>query len=107
MRTMRLILGDQLSRNISSLQDIDPGRDLVLMVEVWGEVTSVRHHKQKIVFLLSAMRHFAALLRADGINVDYIYLDQEDNTGSFSGEIKRALERHRVERLVVTEPGEW
>lgn len=107
LRTMRLILGDQLSRNISSLQDIDPGRDLVLMVEVWGEVTSVRHHKQKIILFLSAMRHFAALLRAEGINVDYIYLDQEDNTGSFSGEIMRALERHSVERLVVTEPGEW
>lgn len=107
VRTMRLILGDQLSRNISSLQDIDPDRDLVLMVEVWAEVTAVRHHKQKIVLLLSAMRHFAVLLRAEGINVDYIYLDQENNTGSFSGEIKRALERHRVERLVVTEPGEW
>ncbi len=50
------------------------------------------------------MRHFDALFNAGGVKVDYIYLDQEDNTGSFSGEIKRALERNRLERLVVTEP---
>ncbi len=77
------------------------------MVEVWEEATHVRHHKQKIVFLLSAMRHFAADLEADGITVDYVRLDAPGNTGSFTGELERAIARHAPDRIVVTEPSEW
>lgn len=107
MKTLRLILGDQLSRKISALRDIDPTSDVVLMVEVWDETTYVRHHKQKIVLVLAAMRHFAAALRAEGIAVDYVQLDDTDNSGSFTGELGRALARHRADCVVVTEPGEW
>ena len=107
MKTLRLILGDQLSRELSALRDIDPTCDVVLMVEVGDETTYVRHHKQKIALVLSAMRHFAELLRADGIAVDYVRLDDEGNTGSFTGELGRALSRHPVDRVIVTEPGEW
>lgn len=107
MKTLRLVLGDQLSREISALRDIDPAGDVVLMVEVWDETTYVRHHKQKIVLVLAAMRHFAAALRAEGIAVDYIRLDDAGNSGSFTGELERALARHRADRVVVTEPGEW
>lgn len=107
MKTLRLILGDQLSRTASALREIDPARDVVLMVEVREETAYVRHHKQKIVLVLSAMRHFAKSLRAEGICVDYVRLDDEGNSGSFTGELGRALSRHRVDRIVVTEPGEW
>ena len=107
MKTLRLVLGDQLCRSISALRDIDRNRDVVLMVEVYEENTYVRHHKQKIVLVLSAMRHFAESLRAEGIHVDYIQLDDKGNSGTFTGEVGRALSRHQVDRIVVTEPGEW
>ncbi|WP_421726731.1 cryptochrome/photolyase family protein [Bauldia sp.] len=107
MKTLRLILGDQLSRDISSLADIDPATDVVLMVEVAEETTYVPHHKQKLVLVLSAMRHLAAALAEQGITVDYVRLDDGGNTGSFSGELARAIDRHRPERIVVCEPGEW
>ncbi len=107
MKTIRLVLGDQLSRSISSLSDIDPGRDLVLMLEVLEENQYVRHHQQKIVLVLSAMRHFAEELRAEGIVVDYIHLDDENNSGSFTGELVRAITRHQADKIIVTEPGEW
>ena len=71
------------------------------------EATYVPHHKQKIVLLLAAMRHFADHLRQQGIQVDYIKLDDAGNSGSFSGELARALKRHRVDRVVATWPGEW
>ena len=77
MKTLRLILGDQLSRTASALREIDPARDVVLMVEVHEETAYVRHHKQKIVLVLSAMRHFAESLRAEGLCVDYVRLDGE------------------------------
>lgn len=105
--TLRLVLGDQLNRRISSLIDLDPETDIVLLVEVREEATYVRHHKQKIAFLFAAMRHFAAELRDEGVRVDYVRLTEEGNTGSFSGELERALSRHAANQVVVTEPGEW
>jgi len=107
MSTLRFILGDQLSHSISSLVDIDCANDLVLMVEVADETSYVKHHKQKLILILSAMRHFAAELRSRGILVDYVKLDDEGNTGSFASELKRALNRHKINRVVITEPSEW
>ncbi|MEC8262742.1 MAG: cryptochrome/photolyase family protein, partial [Pseudomonadota bacterium] len=105
--TLRLVLGDQLSEGLSSLSDLDPKSDVVLMVEVIEEVTYVKHHKRKVAFLFSAMRHFAEALRARGVTVDYVRLDDPENSGSFSGEVARAASRHAFSRLVVTEPGEY
>ena len=99
---LRLVLGDQLARSIASLADLDPARDVVLMAEVMDEVTYVKHHKRKIAFLFSGMRHFAEALRAEGITVDYVRLDDPDNRGSFGGEVARAAARHDLHRLVVT-----
>jgi deoxyribodipyrimidine photolyase-related protein len=106
-RILRFVLGDQLHRRVSSLTDLDPHSDIVLMVEVQEEATYVRHHKQKIAFLLAAMRHFAVDLETEGVTVDYVRLDAAGNTGSFTGELGRAVARHQPDRIVVTEPGEW
>ncbi len=77
------------------------------MVEVQEEATYVRHHKKKIAFLFSAMRHFAEELREAGWTVDYVTLDADENTGSFTGEVARAVEKHAPANVLVTEPGEY
>ncbi len=97
---LRLVLGDQLTRDLSSLADMDPTNDVVLMAEVIEEVTYVRHHKRKVAFLFSAMRHFADALRAEGIQVDYVRLDDPANSGSFGGEVARAISRHDMSQLI-------
>ncbi len=79
--TLRVLLGDQCSRGIAALDGIDPAHDTVLMMEVQAECTYVPHHPQKIVLVLSAMRHFARALAARGIAVDYVRLDDAANTG--------------------------
>lgn len=107
VRTLILILGDQLSPTISSLAAADKTRDRILMVEVHEEATYVQHHKKKIAFLFSAMRHYADKLKADGWAVDYVPLDTAANTGSFAGEVRRAIARLNPERICVCEPGEW
>ena len=107
MSALRFILGDQLTRSIPTLNGLDPAADTVLMVEVAEETTYVPHHKQKIAFVLSAMRHFAEDLRAEGIAVDYVRLDDPDNTGSFTGELERAARRRLPDAIFVTEPGEY
>ncbi len=104
---LRLILGDQLSDGLSSLTDLDPARDVVLMAEVMDEATYVRHHKQKLVLVFSAMRQFAERLRARGVAVRYVRLGDPDATPSLNGEVLRALEATASSRVIVTEPGEW
>ena len=107
MKTLRLILGDQLSHSLASLQVADKQHDVLLMCEVVEEATYVKHHQKKIAFLFSAMRHFAQELEEKGFNVDYVKLDEADNSGSFEGEVERALKRHKAEALSVTFPGEY
>jgi len=107
MSNLILILGDQLSHGLSSIKAGDKSSSRVLMCEVYDEATYVQHHKKKIALLFSAMRHFAAELCDDGWQVDYIKLDDEGNSGSFKGEVKRALSRHDINQITVTEPSEW
>ncbi len=104
---LRVVLGDQLSLNLPALDGLDQTLDTVLMVEVERECTYVRHHKKKIVLILSAMRHFAALLRESGVRVRYVTLDDPANTQSFRGEVVRAAAEIGPSRIMVTEPGEW
>ena len=106
MTTLVPVLGDQLSLDISSLRKADPATTVVLMMEVAEETTYVRHHRRKIAYILSAMRHHAGALRAAGWQVDYVRLDDPDNAGDFTGEVLRAVSRHAIERIVVTEAGE-
>ena len=107
MKTLRLVLGDQLSRDLPSLTDLDPDKDLVLMAEVMSEVTYVKHHKRKIAYLFSAMRHFAESLGKDGIAVRYRRLDDADNAGSLAGEVAAAIAAFGPDQIVVTAPGEY
>ena len=45
MANLILILGDQLTRNISALDNADKDRDLVVMAEVHDEASYTNHHK--------------------------------------------------------------
>jgi deoxyribodipyrimidine photolyase-related protein len=107
VRHLILVLGDQLSPTLSSLAAGDPKLDVVVLAEVHDEATYVRHHKKKIAFLFSAMRHFAEELLRLGWRVDYRTLDETGAGGSFTSEMQRAIARHKPERIVVTSPGEW
>ncbi|GAC12778.1 cryptochrome/photolyase family protein [Aliiglaciecola lipolytica] len=104
---LRLVLADQLSISLASLRDCDKKNDLILMAEVKSEASYVKHHKKKIAFLFSAMRHFAAKLENEGFNVRYIKYDDKDNQGSLFKEVKRAVEISRVDKIELTFPGEF
>lgn len=107
MTTLRLLLADQLSESVSSLQGLDKTRDIVMLCEVAEEARYVAHHQKKIAFLFAAMRHFAQELEAKGVTVRYVPFDEAGNSGSFTGELKRAIKHHKAARVIVTEPGEY
>ena len=105
-RRLILILGDQLDRRYLEPLAADEN-DVVLMLEVAAESTHVPSHKQRTTLFLSAMRHFALEIAAQGLSVHYVCLDDPENTGSFAGEIERLARRFGSEELHVIRPGEW
>ncbi|MEM7208617.1 MAG: cryptochrome/photolyase family protein [Pseudomonadota bacterium] len=100
-----VLLGDQLSPRL--LDHADKESDLLLMAEVMQEASYVPHHKKKIAFLFSAMRHFAEELQTFGWHVHYTKLDDDDNSGSIVGEIKRVANFHCINTTACVAPGEW
>lgn len=105
-RRLILILGDQLTHEISSLKDARKTKDVVIMGELADEAGYVKHHKKKIAFIFSAMRHFADELKRDGYKVEYQHYDQPNAAASFKELVKTAVRIHAPEKIIVTEPGE-
>src|SRR5690606_12356194 len=66
---LRPLYCDQLSLSLNSLHDIQKDRDVILLAETRDEATYVKHHKQKLIFQFSAMRHFAQELEEKGYRV--------------------------------------
>ncbi len=104
---LRIILGDQLSHSITALKDIDAQNDVIMMCEVMEEATYVKHHKKKIAFIFSAMRHFAEELREKGYNVRYTKLDDAENKGSFADEVAHAAQSIKPDKIIITEAAEY
>ena len=106
-KTLIPIFADQLSQGLSSLAISSPEDSVILMMEVAEEAGMIPHHRKKLIFLFSAMRHFVKELESQGWTVDYVKLNAEDNVGSFTGEMKRALSRYDISQVRVCEPSEY
>jgi len=107
MANIVLILGDQLNPQISSLKAADKAEDIVLMAELRSETGYVKHHKKKIAFLFSAMRHFAEELKMAGWQVDYRRFDDPAACQTFTDTAQQAVAAHKPDQLIVTKPGEY
>jgi len=106
MANLHLILADQISESITSLEGLTKN-DMVLMCEIIRKANYIPDHPKKIAFLFSSMRHFAETLSQQDFNVRYVKLDDGDNTGNLTEEVKRAILELKPERIVVTEPSEY
>ena len=95
-RPLLLVLGNQLF-------DPDFVRGYagapVFMAEDMSLCTDVRHHQQKIVLFLAAMRSYADELRAAGFPVTYQRL-QPGRTETYEDMLRTAVNRHRANELV-------
>ena len=105
-KPLLLVLGDQLSFSLSTLQHA-PANALVALCEVAEEARYVPHHIHKIGFFLAAMRHFAQALREKDFQVHYSALDDADNTHSIIKEAERIAAQYECDEIRVARPGEW
>ncbi|MFZ2219629.1 MAG: cryptochrome/photolyase family protein, partial [Rhodoferax sp.] len=107
IRHLVIVLGDQLDENSSAFDGFDAAQDRVWMAEVAQESEHVWSAKQRIAVFLSAMRHFAANLRAKHWPMTYTELDAPDNPGTLGAVLMADIARLRPTALVMTAPGDW
>jgi len=107
LRSLVLVLGDQLDLEAAAFDGFDREHDAVWMAEVAEESTHVGSGKPRTALFLAAMRHFALALRSAGRPLHYTRLDAPGNRGSLAEQLRCDIERLRPARLVMTAPGDW
>jgi deoxyribodipyrimidine photolyase-related protein len=107
LRSLVVVLGDQLDLDASGFDGFDARVDAVWMAEVDEESTHVWSSKPRTAVFLSAMRHFALALQAAGRGLHYTHLDSPGNCGSLGAQLQADIERLRPAQLVMTAPGDW
>ena len=102
MKTTVWILGTQLSPQMSALEGLARAETTLLMIESVQRCRQVPYHRQKLVLVWSAMRHFAQEMRRRGYEVDY-HAVQDD----FESALRVHLQRHQPDRLRLMQDAEY
>ena len=91
-----VVLGNQLfpPERLGNCRDA-----VIFMAEDAGLCTYVKHHQQKIVLFLAAMRSYADELRTAGFEVRYFPLDAEDDT-SYEDRLARVVSELECSELL-------
>jgi deoxyribodipyrimidine photolyase-related protein len=100
MSTGVWIYGDQVDRQASSLQNA-PKDGPIVFVESLKFCQRRPYHWQKLVLIFSAMRHFAAELRAAGRVVHY-----QKMTADFVTGLRDFVGKFKIDTLYVMEPND-
>lgn len=99
--TIAFVAPWECSRAVANIPR-EPREDVVVcVVESVAKGAQLPWHRQKLVLVLSAMRHFAEALRAAGYRVDV------RRAATYDEGLREAVEAHGAGRVVVTEPREW
>ncbi len=95
------ILGNQLNENLEGFEAIDPKGDIILFLECKDRSLWKNEHKQKLVLVFSAMRHFARKLKEKGYRVDY------RNAENFPDGLKDHLADFSSQEFLIHEPTDY
>ena len=106
MRTLRLILGDQLNLHHSWFQSVSD--DVVyLMAEMRQETQYVKHHAQKVLAIFAAMRDFADGLAQMGHRVEYVKISHACSTLTLPQLLEQTAQAIGATEIQIQEPDEW
>lgn len=100
-RTLVFVAPWESSRAVARVPAASSDRVTLCFVESLAMGARLPWHRQKLTLVLSAMRHFADALRADGHAVDYRRADD------YAAGVLAAADAHGVERVVATRARDW
>lgn len=96
------VIGDQLTPKISSVSGLKPDECVVLMVESTQHARRLLFHKQKLILIWSAMRHFAEELERLGYTVDYY-----QSAPNFRQALSKHIQLYEPSRIRIMETAEY
>jgi len=96
------VLGDQLWQGQSAIASYEQGKSKppIILIESLAHIQERRYHKQKLILIWSAMRHFAEALKADGWPVTYEIAE------SFEAPLQDWISQNNVDELRVMAPAD-
>jgi len=106
MKTLRLILGDQLNIQHSWYNTVSDST-VYCMFEMRQETDYVKHHIQKVVGFFAAMRAFSKQLESQGHNVIYLNLDDASNLQNLEDNLNDIILTHNIEYFQYQSPDEF
>lgn len=106
MKTLRLILGDQLNIKHSWFKETD---DTVIycMMEVRQETDYTRHHIQKITGFFAAMRQFGLDIKKQGHQIIYLKINDRDNLQDITKNLHHIIEAKKINHFEYLFPDEY
>jgi len=106
IKTLRLILGDQLNHQHSWFKECHSNITYVLM-ELRQETDYAVHHIQKVVGFFAAMQSFAKELTEKKHQVIYISLNDVNNLQSFEKNLQQLISTHHFSHFEYQLPDEY
>jgi deoxyribodipyrimidine photolyase-related protein len=106
MKTLRLLLGDQLNPQHSWFKEVDTNVTYVMM-EMRQETDYVRHHIQKVAGFFAAMRSFSERLKKAGHQVIYLEIGSKDNNQRLCENLTSLCSNHGFEKFEYLLPDEY
>jgi deoxyribodipyrimidine photolyase-related protein len=106
LKTLRLILGDQLNHAHSWYDD--PNDTVIYFIsEMRQETDYTTHHIQKVVAFFEAISNFATWLRERGHEVIYYKLDHQDNRQDLIKNLEHLLQKYTISAFEYQLPDEY
>ena len=106
MKTLRLILGDQLNSNHSWFSESDENV-IYCLFEMRQETDYVKHHIKKVIGFFAAMRNFANELVKKNKTVVYLKINDENNTQNLTQNLLNLIQKNNITRFEYQEPDEY
>lgn len=106
MKTLRLLLGDQLNSEHSWFDEVNP-EVIYVMAEMRQETDYVKHHIQKVVAFFLSMRNFSEELRNKGHQVVYYKISDANNPKYLEQLILDLVEKNKIEQFEYQLPDEY
>ena len=106
MKTLRLLLGDQLNSEHSWFDEVNPDV-MYVMAEIRQETDYVKHHIQKVVAFFFFFRNFSEELTKRGHQVVYYKISDADNPHNLEHLILDLVEENKIEHFEYQFPDEY
>lgn len=106
MKTLRLILGDQLNSKHSWFKETNENI-IYCLFEMRQETDYVKHHIQKVIGFFAAMRQFAEDLKSKGHQVIYFKINDDNNKQNLTDNLSKLIEANCIEHFEYIYPDEY